>query len=165
MKKRLLFHHQVSITRKRGVKWTSSHIKVYRRPLALGDFVESFHVLTHILTRGQVTLFDYYNRSHSFGVWALSSCSCLRTTSMEYKNLLVWEQWWEREKEKISCLHLACTEARNPAVCVFVCVCMCVCVCCVGHGCTFYLACLRCIALMHKTRRTDLMTEWTWVSV
>lgn len=34
---------------------TSSHIKVYRRPLALGGFVESSCILTHILTRGQVT--------------------------------------------------------------------------------------------------------------
>lgn len=55
----------------------------------MGDFVESSRVLTHILTRGQVTLFDYYNRSHRFGVQALSSRSRLRTTFTENKNLLV----------------------------------------------------------------------------
>ena len=103
-----------------GVKWTSSHIKVYRRPLALGDFVESSRVLTHILTRGQVTLFDYYSRSHRFGVQALSSRSRLRTTSMANKNLLVWKQWWEREREK----EVYIWHAQRPET--QLCVCLCV---------------------------------------
>lgn len=128
-----------------GVKWTSSHIKVYRRPLALGDFVESSHVLTHILTRGQVTLFDYYNRSHRFGVQALSSRSRLRTTSMEKKNLLVWnsdERKRDRDLLSTSGMH----GPENQAVCV-----------CVTRLC--------CISLIHKTHWTDSMTEWTWGSV
>lgn len=65
-----------------------SYIKVYRRPLALGGFPESSCILTHILIRGQVTLFDYYNHSHKFGMEALGSRFCLRTTSTENKNLL-----------------------------------------------------------------------------
>lgn len=50
--------------------WASSHIKVYRRPLALGGFVESSCILTHILARGQVTLLDYYQRGRRFGALA-----------------------------------------------------------------------------------------------
>lgn len=107
-----------------GVKWTSSHIKVYRRPLALGDFAESSHVLTHILTRGQVTLFDYYNHSHRFGVQALSSCSRLRTTSTQNKTLLVWKQWWEKERERErSPVYIWHAQTPETQLCVCLCVC------------------------------------------
>lgn len=103
---------------------TSSHIKLYRRPLALGGFVESSCILTHILARGQVTLLDYYKRGHRFGALAQLAHFLVPSLALESH---------PRQNENLSGLKAVTREGRSPvsiwntltpAVCVWVRVCM-----------------------------------------
>lgn len=105
-----------------GGGWTSSRIKVYRRPLAFRSIVESCHVLTHILKHGYVTVYDYYERSHRFGVQQiLTSCSGLRTISTLNKK----PSRMRKLMREWGILHLAYSKSSNPAVCVCVCFILC----------------------------------------